>query len=249
MNRDFPEVIRLKSKTGKGCLIALGVVVVFGVVLLLAGYWGLKKAANSIPLDSLPFASGSGDSNDKAPATGWDFVKKGLSDGGTTIGSILKGDLRFQVPDALWQGEVRRMFPIEENISDLVSVSLTNPQFVPDTDPRWLRLHLNLNARMLDGEALQFPGRLAIRMQIKLIKNQQKVVLSQAQLVEFSFVGEAGAVAAGLRDVLAESIQSELEGFEVFQFPEGGGKWAESGKGMVKDVIVENGGIVVIAGW
>lgn len=230
-------------------MIALAVVAVIGVVLILAGYWGIKKAANSIPIESLPFIAESGDSENKAPATGWELVKKGLSDGGTTIGSILKGDLRFQIPDGLWQGEVRRMFPIEESISGLVSVSLTNPQFVADSDPQWLRLRLNLNATMLDGETLQFPGQLSIRFQIKLIKNRQTVVLSQAQLVEFSFAGEAGEVAAGLRDVLAESIQAELEGFEVFQFPEGGDWWMESGKGMVKDVIVENGGIVVIAGW
>jgi hypothetical protein len=242
----------VKRKTKIGCLAVLGILTLLCLVLVGVGYWALKKAANSISMDAIPLASESTDSpasTKPAPKTGWEMVKKALSDGGTTVGSVLKGDLRFQIPDGLWQSEVRNMFPMEESISDLVAVSIRNPSFMRDADPKWLRLNLDLTARVLDGDPLQFPGRLTIRAQIKLLKDKQTVILSRAELAEFSFSGEASAVAEGLRDVLAESIQAELEGFEVFRFPEGGEWWMESGKGMVKDVVVENGGIVVIAGW
>ena len=49
-----------------------------------------------------------------------------------TIGTVLKGEIRYQVPDVLWHNELRALFPIEEDVAGFVKLVLSDPRVVPE---------------------------------------------------------------------------------------------------------------------
>jgi hypothetical protein len=154
-------------------------------------------------------------------------------------GSVLEGKFRVEVPDELWQEEVAAMFPIDEDVAGFVKLQLRNPRFVPDADPSWLRLELDLVARVSSASNESFPGRAALRTQLKLDRGAKAVVLSGAELVEFTFTGEAGRLVGALQGVLAETFADQLTDFPVFDLP-------DDPKGIEKTVVDRISGVSVV---
>lgn len=149
----------------------------------------------------------------------------------------------------LWHNELRALFPIEEDVAGFVKLVLSDPRVVPDGVPSWLRLNVAMEARVYQGGNERFPGHISVRTQLRYDRSAGRLVLQDPRLVEFAFAGAAGAVAGPLREVLAEALAAELEGFEVFKFSDGGPWLGENGAKYVKDVEVVNGGVTVIVGW
>jgi len=236
----------MKRKTKIGCsvfLVLLLLVIGGGLVAL---NWGAEKIAVEIKREVTRLA---GPEAAAQVPSGWTLVSEGLSSGGTTVATVLKGEVRYQVPGVLWHNELRALFPIEEDVAGFVKLRLSNPQVVADSDPSWLRLNVTLEALVYRGGNERFPGHVSVRTQLRYERGAGRLVLENPTLVEFSFAGAAGAVASSLRDVLAEALAAELEGFEVFTFSQGGPWLEESGAKYVKDVVVANGGVVVVIGW
>ncbi len=161
--------------------------------------------------------------------------------------SIATGRLRVEVADELWQREVRALFPLTEEVAGLVRLHLRNPGFVEDGDPAWLRLALDLEAEV-KGSSERFPGRAVLRTRLRFDRERRMVLLADAQLAEFSFSGAASGVVAPLKGVLARALATELRDFELLEIPEGGGWLQKTGAGLVADVIVEGGKVVVVLG-
>lgn len=236
----------MKRKTKIGCSVFGGLVLLVIVGGLIALNWGVKKVAVEVRREVARVA---GPAVAAEVPSGWTLVKEGLSSGGTTIATVLKGEVRYQVPGLLWHNELRALFPIEEDVAGFVKLRLSNPQVVPDGEPSWLRLNVALEARVYQGGNESFPGHVSVRTQLRYDRGAGRLVLDHPTLVEFTFAGAAGVVASSLRDVLAEALAAELEGFEVFTFAQGGPWLEESGAKYVKDVEVANGGVVVVIGW
>jgi len=211
-----------------GCLILLILLfVVFGVIGG-AVFWGYKTVDETV---------------------GWETAREALSGGTNTIKGLIKGELRLRVPDELWQNEVRRVFPVTEAFTDYATVEIGNPQFIADADPAWLRVALDLTVTVTEGGTMTIPGRMVVRTQLRYDPETLRVLLDQAELAEFSFVGELASMADALRPVLEEVIASELADFEVLDLSEQKDlPFLRESAGYLKDVLVENHGVVVVIG-
>lgn len=165
-----------------------------------------------------------------------------------SIGSIARGELRIEVPDNLWQPEVHTIFPITEDVAGFVTLELRNPRFIRDEDPQWLRLALELEARVVQGGNERFPGQAVLRTQLKYDPAQRAVLLNNAQLVEFTFTGEAGRMVAALQQALSDAVAEELKDFVVVEIPEGEGYWQKMGLSRLREITIEDRKVVAVLG-
>lgn len=236
----------MKRKTKIGCSAGLIFLLLLFGGGMIALNWGVKKVGVEVKREVARVA---GPEVAADVPSGWTLVKEGLASGGTTIATLVRGEVRYQVPGVLWHNELRALFPIEEDVAGFVKLRLSNPTMVADGDPTWLRLNVTLEAVVYQGGNERFPGHVSVRTQLHYERGAGRLVLENPTLVEFTFAGAAGVVASSLRDVLAEALASELEDFEVFSFSQGGPWLEESGAKYVKDVEVANGGVVLVIGW
>jgi len=166
----------------------------------------------------------------------------------TDWGAIVKGQLRVEVPDEVWQKEVAALFPITEEVAGFVKLDLRDPRFVADADPTWLRMELGLTAQVLNVSNESFPGRAVLRTRLKLDPAGRAVLLDQAQLAEFSFTGEAGRMVSAIQGVLAEAFADELADFQVFEIPKDGGWLQQQSVNLLSDIAIERNKVVVVLG-
>ncbi|MGH8017820.1 MAG: hypothetical protein ACREIA_05935 [Opitutaceae bacterium] len=162
--------------------------------------------------------------------------------------SVFKGQLHVALPDEVWSGEVASGFPMTEDIVGFVKLHLSNPRFVADEDPAWLRVELDVEAEVMNERRERFPGRAVLRTQLDLDRASGAVVLSKTELVELAFTGEAGRLVGALQSVLAEAFAEEVAGYAVFEIPEGEGWVQERAIALLSDVTVDDNKVVVVLG-
>jgi hypothetical protein len=155
--------------------------------------------------------------------------------------------LTYTIPTDLLQREVGALFPITEGIESMMQLVLSNPRFVSDADPHFLRLTVELRA-VLAAPAQQYPGTAIVRTQLRFNPADSTVVLHNAQLAEFGFTGSAARIADSLRPVIESELATQMNGYVVFKMPKNAGWWMKNGLSLVRDVVVENGQVVVVIG-
>lgn len=154
--------------------------------------------------------------------------------------------LTYVVPMDLLQREVSALFPISEGVEGLLKLVLSNPQFVPDPDGKYLRLKLDLSVTTVGTRAESYPGTAVVRTQLHFDRVTNQVTLVNAELAEFRFSGSAAQTADSLRPVLQSELAAEMNGYVVFKMPKNASWWMKSGVSFVQDVVVENGQVVVV---
>lgn len=150
--------------------------------------------------------------------------------------------MTYVIPNDILQAELKKSFPIQMNVVDLVRLQIDKPVFVPDEDGAFLRLRLEVVARVLDGNQ-SLPGTGIVRTQLGYDRVARKVTLRNAQLVELTFPGVQGS--AALQPVLAQALAAEMEGYVIFEVPENGLWWLKTGIGFVRDVYVKDGRVAL----
>lgn len=178
---------------------------------------------------------------------GLSYVPGGLKS--LSFRSVTRGEVRYTVPDEMWRGEVAKMFPLTQNVVDVVKLHMSNPRWLIDPDPTWLRLRLDLDAQVTFSRVEHYPGHAEMRTQLRLDPVKRAVVLSKAELVDFKLTGDAAAVAMQLQKTLADALATEAEGYPVFDLPKKGPWLERTGAGFVRDVVVEGGKVTVVTGW
>ncbi len=163
-------------------------------------------------------------------------------------GSVFKGQLRVQIPDEVWSGEVASSFPMTEDIVGFVKLHMSNPRFVADEDPAWLRVELDVEAELMNERRERFPGRAALRTQLALDPEGRAVVLKNAELAALTFTGEAGRLVGALQGVLAEAFAEEVAGYSVFEIPKGEGWLQERAIALLSGVAVDDNRVVIVLG-
>lgn len=156
--------------------------------------------------------------------------------------------LTYVVPMDLLQREVSALFPISEGLEGMLKLVLSNPQFVADTDGRYLKLKFDLAVTTVGTRPETYPGTAVVRTQLRFNRATNQVLLANAELSDFRFSGSAAATAETLRPVLQSELASELNGYVVFKMPKSASWWMKSGVSFVQDVVVENGQVVVVVG-
>ncbi|MBE2213448.1 MAG: hypothetical protein IAE82_06220 [Opitutaceae bacterium] len=225
------------TRKKRGCLIVLVVLVllatavVVGVSMFLPGDLRLGGAAPAPAVVSAPATTsavpGAPAPAAPAPAAGGWFT--------------------YVVPGDILEAEVRKAFPIRQNVVDLVRLQLDKPTFLTDPDGTYLRVRLAVEARILDG-GQSVPGIATIRTQLAYDRTARRVSLRSAQLVDLSFVGGVAPAAAALQPVLAQALAAELEGYTIFEVPADGLWWLKTGVGFVRDVSVRDGRVCLTLG-
>lgn len=152
--------------------------------------------------------------------------------------------MTYLVPGDILQAEVAKAFPIDTNIVDLVRLQLGRPTFLADPDGNFLRVQLDVQARILDGGQV-LPGRAVVRTQLGYDRGGRRVLLRNAQLVELGFSGDAARAASALQPVLAAALAAELNGYVIYQVPAEGLWWLKAGMGLVRDVYVKDGRVAI----
>ena len=155
--------------------------------------------------------------------------------------------MTYLIPEDILQSELRKAFPIRQNVVDLVGLELANPTFLPDSDGGFLRLRLDVVARVLDGNQ-SLPGNAVARTQLSYDRAARQVRLRNAQLVELNFSGDTARAAAALQPVLAAALAAEMEGYVIFEVPAEGLGWLKTGVGFVRDVYVTQGRVALALG-
>ena len=158
-----------------------------------------------------------------------------------------KAWMTYLVPEDILQSELRRSFPISQNVVDLVRLQIDRPTFIADPVGAFLRLRLEVEARVLDGNQRQ-PGSAVIRTQLAYDRAARRVRLRNAQLVELTFTGDAARAASALQPVLAAGLAAEMEGYVIFEVPADGLWWLKTGVGFVRDVYVTGGRVALALG-
>lgn len=161
-------------------------------------------------------------------------------------------EIRYLVPDEMWQREVAALFPITDDVAGAIKLDLSHPRFVHDSDGRFLRLSLDLTARLpatSPGKPEEtYPGRVEARTRLRYDPGSRRVTLAEPELVDFAFTGGAAKYAEPLVPVLKVALAAEMDGFEVVRLPEKGGFWQRTGISLVRDVIVEDGKVAIVVG-
>jgi hypothetical protein len=157
------------------------------------------------------------------------------------------GWFTYVVPGDILEAEVRKAFPIRQNIVDLVRLQLDKPTFLADPDGAFLRVRLSVEARILDG-GQSLPGTATIRTQLGYDRTVRRVMLRNAQLVDLAFAGGNASATAALQPVLAQALAAELEGYVIFEVPADGLWWLKTGVGFVRDVSVRDGRVCLALG-
>ena len=155
--------------------------------------------------------------------------------------------MTYLIPQDILQSEMRKGFPIDQNVVDLVRLQLDRPTFIADPDGAFLRLRLDVEARLLEGSE-RLPGSAVVRTQLSYDRGARAVKLRNAQLVELNFTGDAGRAAAALQPVLAAGLAAEMEGYVIYQVPAEGLWWLKTGVGFVRDVFVSDGRVAIALG-
>jgi len=157
------------------------------------------------------------------------------------------GWFTYVIPGDILEAEVRKAFPIRQNVVDLVRLQLDRPSFVTDPDGAFLRVRIAVEARILDGGQM-LPGIATIRTQLGYDRSGRRVMLRNTQLVDLSFVGGAAPAALALQPVLAQALAAELEGYVIFEVPADGLWWLKTGVGFIRDVTVRDGRVTLVLG-
>ncbi len=152
--------------------------------------------------------------------------------------------MTYLVPADILQAEVAKAFPIDTNIVDLVRLQLDRPTFLPDTDGNFLRVQLDIRARILEGGQV-LPGSAVMRTQLGYDRGGRRVMLRNAQLVELNFSGDAARAASALQPVLAAALAAEMNGYVIYEVPAEGLGWLKAGIGFVRDVYVKDGRVAI----
>jgi hypothetical protein len=156
--------------------------------------------------------------------------------------------LTYVLPADLLQREVSALFPISEGVEGMLKLVLSNPQFVADADGRYLRVNFDLAVNTVGNPPESYPGKAAVRTQLRFSGATNQVALANAELAEFRFSGGAAQTAESLRPVLQSELATQLNGYVVFKLPKKASWWMRSGLSFVQDVVVENGQVVVVVG-
>jgi hypothetical protein len=156
--------------------------------------------------------------------------------------------LTYAIPTDLLQREVAAIFPITEGVEGMMKIVLSDPQFVRDADGTFLRLTVNLKAVMGGAAAEEYPGSAVVRTQLRFDPASSTVALRRAELAEFRFSGAAARVAESLRPIIESELASQMNGYVVFRAPQKADWWTKNGLSLVRDVVVENGQVVVVIG-
>lgn len=157
------------------------------------------------------------------------------------------GWMTYLVPKDILQSELSKAFPIRQNVVDLVKLQLDRPVFLDDPDGSFLRLRLDIQARVLEGNQ-QLPGSAVVRTQLSYDPAARAVKLRNAQLVELKFAGDAAKAAAALQPVLAAALAADMEGYVIFEVPADGLWWLKTGVAFVRDVYVSDGRVAIALG-
>jgi hypothetical protein len=242
------------TKKKKGCLFTLlGLVVLLGVTVIVALWmipgevrFGGAPAKYVVAPANRPGTAASGTS---APARPGAQATQAVSPAPLKPALF---EMRYLVPDEMWQREVSAMFPITDDVSGVIKLDLANPKFVRDPDGRFLRIALDLVARVPASAGGKpedrYPGRAEVRTRLRYDPGSRRVTLAEPELVDFSFSGEAAKYAAPLVPVLRLALPAEMDGFEIVKLPEKGGFWQQTGISLVRNVVVEDGKVAVVVG-
>jgi len=152
--------------------------------------------------------------------------------------------MTYVIPNDILQAELKKAFPVRLNVVELVKLQLDRPTFIADPDGAFLRLRLEVEARVLEGDQ-RLPGSAIVRTQLRYDRATRRVTLRNAQLVELSFTGSAASAAGVLQPVLAQALAAEMEGYVIFEVPADGLWWLKTGIGFVRDVYVKDGRVAI----
>jgi hypothetical protein len=161
---------------------------------------------------------------------------------------LTAGEIRYTVPADLLQREVAALFPLTQGVENMLTIVLRDPRFVPDPDPAFLRVELALEAQLGGSRRETHQGRAGVRTQVRFDRATNSVVLTNGELAEFTFDGEAAPIAAKLRPVVEAVVTTGMKDYPVVKLPVEQGFWTRTGASLVRSVTIENHQVVVSAG-
>jgi len=160
---------------------------------------------------------------------------------------LTAGEIRYTVPEEFLQRQVAAQFPITQGMEGMLKFALSDPRFVADADPTFLRVEVALEAQF-GANADTHRGRAAVRTQVRFDRAKNTVMLSNVELTDFVFDGDAAAIAARLQPLLQAFVMTALKDYTVVKLPVEQGFWTRTGASLVRSVTIENHQVVVTAG-
>jgi len=153
----------------------------------------------------------------------------------------------YVVPEDLMRQELAKAFPIQQNVADLVKVRLDNPEFLAEQDGDFLRVRLQIEARVVEGED-RLQGSVEVRTRLGYDREGRKVMLVDAEVVGLSLQEGQGGGTSLLQTVLGSELAADMEGYPILTLPTDGPAWMRLGGGWVKNVYVKDGRVHVAVG-